>query len=529
MSADTVFKLTYSTMFNPPQELHDRYDEALSQVKANLGKEYGMIIDGKERFTAEKFENHSPINTDWVLGLFQKGSVKDAGDAIDAAWRAFPMWSHTPWQERVSLVRKAAEIMDRRIFEMGVAVSLEVGKNRMEALGDVAETADLLRYSCDQMQANDGFIKEMGRDPLVGFTSTNKSILRPYGVWLVISPFNFPAALTGGPAGAALVTGNTIVIKPATDTPWAARLIAECLQEAGVPAGVFNYVTGPGSTLGQALIDNPRVAGVTFTGSFDVGMKIYRDFANGSWIRPTILELGGKNPTIVSRNANLDDAALGISRSAFGLQGQKCSACSRVFVEAPVYDQLVSRLVDLTQKFVIGDPTDRNVYFGPVVNRASYRDYQNYAEDLSQNGNILTGGKILTDGEFGKGYFCSPTLVDNLPLDHPLWKTEMFVPITTIARVDDLEQAIALANDVAYGLTAGFYGASQEAEWFFDKIEAGVTYANRLQGATTGAWPGFQPFGGWKGSGATGKNAGGLYYLPLYMHEQIRTLVRRED
>jgi 1-pyrroline-5-carboxylate dehydrogenase len=186
----------------------------------------------------------------------------------------------------------------------------------------------------------------------------------------------------------------------------------------------------------------------------------------------------------------------------------------------------VNRLVELTEKLVIGDPTDRSVYLGPVINQNSYRDYQNFAEDLSQHGNILTGGKILVDGSLAKGYFCSPTLVDHLPLDHALWKTEMFVPITTIAPVKNLDQAMAIANDVSYGLTAGFYGAPDEVEWFFDKIEAGVTYANRPQGATTGAWPGFQPFGGWKGSGASGKNAGGLYYLPLYMHEQIRTLIK---
>ena len=527
MATDSSFKLTYSTMFSPPEELHQRFEEALEQVKAKLGQEHAMIINGKERFAEEKFEDRSPINTDWVLGIFQKGTRQDAEDAIVAAHAAFPMWSRMRWEERVALVRKAAEIIDRRTFEIAAVVALEVGKNRMEALGDVAETADLFRYACDQMEANKGYIAEMGRDPLTGFASSNVSVLRPYGVWLVISPFNFPAALTGGPAGAALVTGNTIVFKPATDTPWTSRLLGECLLEAGLPDGVFNFVTGPGSTLGQALIENPRVAGVTFTGSFDVGMKIFRDFAHGPWIRPTILELGGKNPAIVSRNADLDDAATGIVRSAFGLQGQKCSACSRVYVEAPVFDQLVSRVVELTNKLVVGDPTTRNVNMGPVINRSSYRDYQNFAEDLSQHGHILTGGQALTEGDYGKGYFVSPTLVDDLPLDHSLWKTEMFVPIASIARVNDLEEAMRLANDVGYGLTAGFYGAPQETEWFFDKIEAGVTYANRPQGATTGAWPGYQPFGGWKGSGSSGKNAGGVHYLQLYMHEQIQTRVRR--
>ena len=527
MTVENAFKLTYATMFNPPDEVHLHYDEELARIKANLGREFGMFIDGKEVFSSEKFENRNPANTDQVLGIFQKGGATEAAQALAAARRAAPGWSHTPWQERVAIVRKAAEIMDRRIFEMGAVVSLEVGKNRMEALGDVAETADLFRYACDRMEASNGFITEMGRDPLVGYVATNVSVLRPYGVWVVISPFNFPCALSGGPTGAALVTGNTVVLKPATDTPWTSRLIAECLRDAGIPQGVFNYITGPGSTLGQAVIDSPEVDGITFTGSFDVGMKIFRDFAQSRWVRPAILELGGKNPAIVSRHADLETAATGILRSAFGLQGQKCSACSRVFVEEPVYDQLVTRLAEMTRKLVIGDPTEKGVYLGPVVNRGSYRDFQNFSEDLNQNGRILTGGHVLTEGKFAKGYFCEPTLVVDLPLEHRLWQQEMFVPITTIARVSSLEQAMQLANSVSYGLTAGFYGAPDEAEWFFDRIEAGVAYANRIQGATTGAWPGFQPFGGWKGSGSSGKNAGGLHYLQLYMHEQIHTLVRK--
>lgn len=418
----TNFKLTYATMFNPPPEMHDHFDNALKEVKANLGREYGMIINNQDVFATEKFEDRYPGNTDTVLAVMQKGSEQHAQQALAAARAAFPVWSRTPWKERVALLRKAADLIDERIFKFGAVMALEVGKNRMESLGDVAETADLIRFACYQMEKNDGYIVEMGRDPLVGYKATNTSVLRPYGVWLVISPFNFPFALTGGPAGAALVTGNTIVIKPATDTPWIVRLLAECFRDAGLPEGAANFVTGPGRTLGQALIDSPEVDGVTFTGSFDVGMKIFRDFAGGKYVRPAILELGGKNPAIVSRNADLETAAIGIVRSAFGLQGQKCSAASRVIIEAPVYNELTERLVNLTNKLTIGDPTDKNVYLGPVINQNSYRDYKNFTEELSQSGKILTGGKVLTEGEFGKGYYCSPTLIADLPFEHRLWK-----------------------------------------------------------------------------------------------------------
>ena len=251
------------------------------------------------------------MNTDWVLGVFQKGNEQDAQLALALPAGPSPIWSKRKWQDRVSLLRKAADLIDARIFEIAAVMSLEVGKNRMEALGDVAETADLIRYACDEMERNHGYIVEMGRDPLVGYSSANFSVLRPYGVWLVISPFNFPAALTGGPVGAALVTGNTVVMKPATDTPWVVRLLAECFRDAGLPDGVVNYVTGPGRTVGQALISCHEVDGVTFTGSLDVGTRIYRDFAGCNYLRPIILELGGKNPAIVSRNADVERAAVG--------------------------------------------------------------------------------------------------------------------------------------------------------------------------------------------------------------------------
>ncbi len=522
-----AFKLTYATMFNPPEELHKGFDKAVANLKQNLGKEWSMIIDNKDVFADEKWEDHSPVNTDWVLAVMQKGNASHANRAIAAARKAFPKWSHTPWQERVKLVRKAAALLEKRILDMGAAMSLEVGKNRMESLGDVQESADLMYFSALMMEQNKGFIKPMGKDPLVGYDATNASVLRPYGVWLVVSPFNFPFALTAGPTGAALVAGNTVVIKPATDTSWVVRLYAEVFRDAGFPDGVVNFVTGPGSTLGQALVDSPEVDGATFTGSFDVGMKMFRDFANRNYVRPIVLELGGKNPAIVSRNANLADAATGIVRSAFGLQGQKCSAASRVIVEEPVYDELVGRLKDMTNKLVIGDPTERAVFLGPVINKNSYNDFKNFTEEINQGGGrFLTGGHVKTGGMFDKGYYCEPTFVTDLPFEHRLWQYEMFLPITTIGKVSNLDEAMKIANNVNYGLTAGFYGSLKETDWFFDKIEAGVTYANRPQGATTGAWPGFQPFGGWKGSGASGKNGGGYYYVQLYMHEQIRTLIK---
>jgi 1-pyrroline-5-carboxylate dehydrogenase len=520
------FRLTYATMFNPPEKMHTDFDKAVARFRAEMGQDVPMLINGEDRFIEAKFDDRSPINTEWLLGTFQKGGVAEGQEALAAAKAAAPKWAATKWQDRVRILRRAAAQIEKRLYEISAVVSMEIGKNRMEALGDVQETADLIYYYCDQVERNNGYIKPMGKDPLVGWNATNVSVLKPYGVWVVISPFNFPFALAGGPSGAALVAGNSVVFKPASDTPYSGRLLAECFRDGGVPAGVFNYVTGGGATIGQELISNPLVDGITFTGSYDVGMHIYKTFATGKYPRPCIAEMGGKNPAIITARGDLDLAAQGVLRSAFGLQGQKCSACSRVYVDNRVKDQFVEKLLALTNKITIGDPTKREIWLGPVANKSSYQDYANFSEELSQYGQILTGGKQLIEGELGKGYFCAPTLAD-LPTDHRLWKVEMFLPITTIAGFDDVNEAMRMANDVDYGLTAGFYGSKQELKWFFDNIEAGVTYANRPQGATTGAWPGFQPFGGWKGSGSTGKAGGSLYYVPQYMHEQSQTIIEK--
>ncbi len=519
MTTKQKFKVTYSTLASPDPELHRLYEEAVADFRANAGQTYPMYINGEERHAEQTFAKISPADTDLVMGHFQKGTEQDANDAIAAAKAAFPAWRDTPWQERVAIMRRAADLISERLFHFGAVMSLEVGKNRLEALGDVEETADLIRYNCDAMEANDGFSKSLKRE---SDKHHNRSVLKPYGVWVVISPFNFPGALAGGPSGAALVAGNTVVFKPASDTPFSGWLLTEAFRDAGVPAGVFNYVTGGGRTVGQTLVDHPDVAGITFTGSYDVGMQIIRSFSSGKYPRPCVAEMGGKNPTIVSNKADLDKAALGAMRSAFGLQGQKCSALSRLYVHKDVKDEFMQKFVDLTSKINVGDPTIQDNWMGPVINKSALEDYQTFVNDLRQHGEIVYGGKVLDD----KGYYVAPTIVDNVPEDHKLWKQEMFLPIVMVEAFDNFDEVMKKANDVEYGLTAGFFSEDEdEIQWFLDNIEAGVLYVNRASGATTGAWPGYQSFGGWKGSGSTGKAAGSFYYVQQYMKEQSQTIV----
>ncbi|MGE5093967.1 MAG: aldehyde dehydrogenase family protein [Betaproteobacteria bacterium] len=522
--ATTTFKLTYSTMFDPPAELHTRFEAALARMRDAMGAEHPMWIGGQERAAAATFESRSPIDGDWLLGRFARGSAKDAQDAIAAARDAFPAWAATPWQDRVRLLRRAAQLIEERVYDISAAVALEVGKNRMESLGEVQETADLIAWYCEQMEAHGGFVRDLPNDPLPGFTSRNRSVLKPHGVWSVIAPFNFPFALAGGPVGAALVAGNTVVFKVASDTAWSGWLLLEALRDAGLPAGVVNYVSGPGGEVGDALVRSEGVAGITFTGSYEVGMGIVRAFAAGRWPRPCIAEMGGKNAAIVTRHADLDRAALGIMRSAFGLQGQKCSACSRVFVESAVAEPLRARLRAATERVSVGDPTRRENWMGPVINRAAYARYEKCVQNLRQHGSIVSGGRLLTEGDLARGFFVAPT-VATAPYDYSLWREEKFIPLVLVGEVDSLDEALARANDSDYGLTAGFYGSADEVARFNARIEAGVTYANRPQGATTGAWPGYQPFGGWKGSGSTGKAIGSFYYLPQYLREQSQTIV----
>jgi 1-pyrroline-5-carboxylate dehydrogenase len=492
-----TFKLTYSTMFDPPEEMHSSFEAALAEVRAGLGATHTMYIDGIDVAAERTAENRSPVDQRLVLGHFPIGDANDVDRAVAAAKKAFPAWRMTPHEERLVLVRRAAALIEERVYQIGAALALEVGKNRMESLGETQETADFFTGYAAEFERNQGYDLALPDDPLPDYRSHNRTILKPHGVWGVIVPFN----------------------------PWAGRLLADCIRDAGFPDGVFNYVTGPGTVVGEALINHPDLAGVTFTGSHEVGMHLYRAMASGAYPRPCITEMGGKNACIVTAQGDLERAVAGIVRSAYGLTGQKCSALSRVYVEESIADTLLGKIVEATRAIAVGDPTHRDIWMGPVINERAAHNFERYCEELEgSGGRILLGGQRMTDGDFAHGHFAACTVAE-APADHSLFQEEMFVPILMVGRVKDMREGVALANQSSLGLTGGCYGNEEEVQYFLDNIEAGVLYVNRPQGATTGAWPGYQAFGGWKGSGSTGKAIGSYYYLPLYLREQSHTVV----
>lgn len=517
-------KITYSTMSADNEELQSAFDAALEHVQAHwLGAEAPMFINGAEVPADEKTRCVSPIDTTIHLCTAQKGTVDHARAAVAAARAAFPGWAATPWQERVAAIRRAADMMSDQSFELSAVMVMEVGKSRLEALGEVSETVDLLRYYADDMEKNGGYVRELGK---LSENEHNQSVLKPYGVWVVISPFNFPMALSGAPIAAALVSGNTVVFKGASTTLLTGWKTAELFVKAGLPPGVFNYVSGPGRTVGQELQDNPEIDGWTFTGSYEVGMQVAANAGRGRYPRPAIIEMGGKNPAIVTARADLEKAATGVVRSAFGLDGQKCSACSRVYVQEEIYEAFVAKLLAKTEALRVGDPRARDTFMGTVIDKNAFADFQRYVAQARADGDLLCGGDILTQGALANGYYVQPTIFAGVAEDHPLVKSELFLPILFVARVRDLDEGLARANATDYGLTAGvFTEDAAEQRHFLDTIQAGTIYVNRAAGATTGAWPGVQAFGGWKGSGSSGKGTGGLYTLPLYMHEQSQTVI----
>jgi len=522
MTAERI-KITYATLRADNEELHTLYEAGLEKAKGRLGAYHRNFVDGAERDGDGTFEIRSPIDTDILVGTFAKGTRKDVQDAIDAARRSQPAWFRLGWEKRLEILRRAAELISERQMEYGGLMAIEVGKTRLEALGEVEEAADLIRYYAKTAEANAFYDHPM--DNLGDATVHTRTILRPHGVFAVISPFNFPMALAVGPSAAALMAGNSVVFKPASASAMSAVALTEAYRDAGVPDGVFNLVMGPGDTVGDELQVNQGIDGIVFTGSYEVGFDLFRNFSK-SYPRPCIVEMGGKNPAIVLKSADLEEAAEGIMRAAFGYGGQKCSANSRVYVERPVHDELVRILVEKTEKLTVGDPLPRTAFLGPVIDQRAVERFQQAVADARRDGTVFTGGEHLTDGDLARGYYVEPTVVGNLPADHRLFQDELFAPFTAVHAVDSMDEALRLANDVVYGLTAGVYSEDPaEVERFLEEIQAGVLYVNRRAGATTGAWPGVQAFGGWKGSGSTGKAGLSMYYVAQFLREQSHTVV----
>ncbi|MFQ5940718.1 MAG: aldehyde dehydrogenase family protein [Nitrososphaerales archaeon] len=514
----TLFKM----LMDKGQDSFDaKYEDAVLRVKEELGKTYPLIINGKHVTAGGAFAVLSPIDTRIVVANFQMGEEEHVKSAITAARKAFQQWRRSDYQERIKIFRKVADIMSQRKFELSALLSFENGKNRFEAIGDIDEAVDFMRYYAEQIELNNGFVKRMNR---AYPDEKSESIMKPYGVFGVISPFNFPMAITVGMCAGALITGNTVVLKPASDTPLTAYKFCEMLEEAGLPAGVINFVTGSGDLVGKTLVESNEVDGILFTGSREVGLGIYRT-ANSNRPKPVIAEMGSKNAALVTKNADLDKAVDGVLKAAFGYSGQKCSACSRVYVHDTLKEKFLNKLVKRTSELSVGNPLNKNNFMGPLINERAYENYKKYCDAARKDGSVLGGGNVVTEGELKYGYYVEPTIVDNLPKGHKLFKEEMFVPILCVADYKELDEAIKLCNDIDYGLTAGIFSDDKnEVKEFLDRIEAGVVYVNRARSATTGAMVGCQPFGGWKNSGISGKGTGSEYYLTLFMKEQSQTV-----
>lgn len=516
-------RVTYTNLREDFSGVHARLDAEIAAFeRERLGQPHPPRIAGRAVNGGTPVLATSPIDDRLVLGRFQACDATVVAAAVEAARGAAPGWAAAGWRERVRVLRAVADTVEARKWLLGVATLFEVGKSRLEAMGEVEESIDMIRFYCDELEAHDGYERPMRR----AFAhEATLDVLRPYGVFAVISPFNYPVALSVGMASGALLGGNTVVFKPSPASGLTASLLAQAFGDGGLPPGVLNLVTGPAAT-GEALVRAPGVDGFVFTGSHAVGSAILREAAAGRTMRPVIVEMGGKNPCYVGASASLDDAVEGVFRSAFGMQGQKCSALSKLYLHDDIADAFCDRLLARMAAVEIGDPRERTPFMGPLVDARAAARYDAAVAQVRADGRLLAGGGHRRGGVFDHGHYVEPALAAGLPPAHPLHRDELFVPLLAVQRFSSLEAAIADGNAVDFGLTAGLYtGDDAELERFLDTAQAGVLYANRASGATTGAWPGIQSFCGWKGSGAGGKGGLGGHYLPQFMREQSRTVI----
>ena len=484
-------------------------EAALKKVAAEFGKEYPMYIGGEKVYTTEKMASTNPSHPSQVVGVFQAGTKEQADKAVEAAWNAFETWKKVPAEERAECLFRAARIVRERKFEISAWICYEVGKSWAEADGDTAETIDFLEYYGGEM------LRLAGPQPVTPMKGEkNFMVYIPLGVGAAIPPWNFPAAIATGMCVAALVTGNTVVLKPSEEATIVASKMVDILYEAGIPKGALNLVTGAGEIVGDALVKNPKTRFITFTGSKEVGLIISeaagKKVPGQIWIKRTVLEMGGKDATIVDDEADVDAAVEGVAQAAFGYQGQKCSACSRAIVSEKVYDSFVQKMVERAKKVTVGPSEDPKNYMGPVASKIALETVLGYIDLGKKEGRVLVGG----DRAPGDGYFVQATVIADVDPKARIAQEEIFGPVLAVIKARDFDHALEIANGTEFGLTGGVYSKNpQKLEKARENFYVGNLYLNRK---CTGAMVGAHPFGGFNMSGTDSKT-GGPDYLHLFL------------
>src|SRR6266536_2183338 len=504
--AATPFKNAPYTDFTRPENRQAQM-EALEKVKRELGQTYPLIIGGEKITNKATFASRNPSQPEQVIGYFSSATLEQVDAAVQSAAAAFETWKHVPAEERAGYLFAAAELLKKRRFEFNAWMIYEVGKSWPEADGDTAEAIDFMEFYAREMMrlAEDQLlVKIEGED--------NQLVYIPLGVGAVIPPWNFPCAIMAGMTSAAFVAGNTVILKPASTSPAIAAQFVRILEEVGLPAGVVNFLTGSGSVVGDALVDNPHIRFIAFTGSRDVGLRIYERASKHQkgqrWLKRSILEMGGKDAVVVDETADLESAADGIVASAFGFQGQKCSAGSRAIIVEQVYDEVLQKVIEKTKKLTVGDITRPEIYMGPVVDENAMKKIVEYIEIGKGEGRLVVGG-----GHSGPGYFIEPTVFADVDPHARIAQEEIFGPVVAVIKAKDFNAAISIANDTEYGLTGALYSRDQQRiEQAKEEYHVGNLYFNRK---CTGAFVGAHPFGGFNMSGTDSK-AGGRDYLLLF-------------
>jgi 1-pyrroline-5-carboxylate dehydrogenase len=482
---------------------------ALDKVRGQLGREYDLIIGGKRVKTTDKIKSINPAKPSQIVGLHQKAGKDQVEPAMQAALRAYESWSRTSVEERAALLFRVGDVMRERKMEFMAWLVFEVSKNWAEADGDVSETIDFCEYYSREA------LRLAKTEPPVQLPGERDRLFYiPLGVGAVIPPWNFPSAIMAGMTLASIVSGNTVILKPSSDSPTIAAKFVELLEECGMPEGVVNFCPGAGASFGDAIVSHPKTRYIAFTGSREVGLHINKSAATQAdgqiWIKRTILEMGGKDAIIVDADADLDTAVEGVASAAFGFQGQKCSACSRAIIDERIYDKFLDKLKARVEKITMGDPAE-NPNMGAVINEGSMKDILGYIEFGKKDGRLITGG--ARDPKAGEGFFIQPTVIADIKPKSKLEQEEIFGPVLAVIKAKNFDHALEIANDTEFGLTGAVYTSSREKiDRAVREFHVGNLYINRK---CTGAMVGAHPFGGFNMSGTDSKS-GGPDYLYLF-------------